>query len=371
MQRAVHTGPVRHRVITFLIGKTNRFHTADSLWFQGGPNGQAGVKARQVPVAPQPPRSATLIRALLYNAAGHDQAVDLSAFPAKALSKNQLLWIDGPAAELRALTVLPADMADRVRDDAAGGLEILDPVYRFAIPVPAEVAKGTRCITFIVGKTWLVTMSDPRPQFMDAFVDTDKGESLNGRMSPSALAVALVAELLDIYRTELSHIDERIDRLDDDILRSREKRPPLATLARLRRHLSGLRSTLDDTGKVIHALIRPDFFAHVDAADQGYFEGLDRSHGRLQDAVARARETIIGSFDLYTTRVAQDTNQLVKALTITTVVTGIIGAVAGVFGMNFDTPFTHAGMTGFIAVTAAMVLTSLGIMSVALWRKWL
>jgi hypothetical protein len=44
--------------------------------------------------------------------------------------------------------------------------------------------------------------------------------------------------------------------------------------------------------------------------------------------VARARETIIGSFDPYTTRVAQETNQLVKALTIATVVTGVIGCAA-------------------------------------------
>ena len=46
---------------------------------------------------------------------------------------------------------------------------------------------------------------------------------------------------------------------------------------------------------------------------------------RLEDDIARARETMIGSFELYASRVAQDTNQLVKVLTVATVITGIIG----------------------------------------------
>jgi len=87
--------------------------------------------------------------------------------------------------------------------------------------------------------------------------------------------------------------------------------------------------------------------------------------------VARARETIIGSFELYTTRVAQDTNQLVKALTIATVITGVIGCAAGVFGMNFDTPFFHSGLVGFLGVTLAMVMTSIAIVIIAVWRRWL
>ena len=59
-----------------------------------------------------------------------------------------------------------------------------------------------------------------------------------------------------------------------------------------------------------------------------------------------------------------------KVLTIATVITGVIGAVAGVFGMNFDTPVAHSGLSGFLAVTGAMVAVSIGIVAVAIWRRW-
>lgn len=313
-----------------------------------------------------------MIRAVLYNAAGHDEDIQIADVNTKSLGKNQLLWIDGGLEELRTLEAIPKEIGDVIATDMGGvSLEILDPVYRFTVPMLKERINGkTHPIVFMVGKSWLVTICENRPAFMDTFVDTDRGESLNGRMTPSALAVALFSELLDTYRTALSQVDNRIDGLDDEILTSREKRPPLDTLAKLRRQVSGLRSALDEVGNTIHALTRPDFFAHIDPADQSYFEGLSQSYARLQDAVARARETIIGSFDLYTTRVAQDTNQLVKALTITTVVTGVIGAVAGIFGMNFDTPFAHTGVAGFIDVTLLMVAASVGIVGVAAWRKW-
>ncbi len=309
------------------------------------------------------------IRALLYDAAGHDEDIDPSALPVKALRKDQLLWIDGPLDKLRASRHLPADIRTALLDYAAKcNLEILDPVYR--ITVPSSQTPNAKPLGFVVGKTWLVTVTEPRPGFMDRFVETDRGETLNGRMTPSALAVALLTELLDSYRSELSHIDQQVDKLDEAILASRERRKPLATLAVLRRQVSALRSVLDETGITLHAMVRPDFLAHIAPADHGYVEGLVRAHERVEDMVARARETIVGSFDLYTTRVAQETNQLVKILTIATVVTGIIGAVAGIFGMNFDTPFAHTGVSGFITVTAAMAVSAIAFIGLAVWRKW-
>ncbi|MEI9905309.1 MAG: hypothetical protein WDN06_16180 [Asticcacaulis sp.] len=50
--------------------------------------------------------------------------------------------------------------------------------------------------------------------------------------------------------------------------------------------------------------------------------------------------------------------------------TGIIGAVAGIFGMNFDTPFAHTGVSGFITVTAAMAASAIAFIGLAVWRKW-
>jgi len=57
-------------------------------------------------------------------------------------------------------------------------------------------------------------------------------------------------------------------------------------------------------------------------------------------------------------------------LTIATVITGVIGAVAGIFGMNFDTPVAHSGLPGFLIVTGAMIAASMTIVFLAIWRRW-
>lgn len=80
---------------------------------------------------------------------------------------------------------------------------------------------------------------------------------------------------------------------------------------------------------------------------------------------------IVGSFDLYATRTAQDTNQLVKLLTLVTVIIGLSGAIAGIFGMNFDTPITKTGLPGFIVTVSAMIVLG-ALLTIFAWhRKWL
>jgi len=54
-----------------------------------------------------------------------------------------------------------------------------------------------------------------------------------------------------------------------------------------------------------------------------------------------------------------------------TVVIGIIGTIAGVFGMTFDTPLSHTGTNGLFLVTAAMLASEIGILILARLRSWI
>lgn len=305
------------------------------------------------------------VRAILYDAAGHDREVPLDSIEIDTLGKEQLLWVDLTDRER---VLLPRELQAALGAvDNVGSLEIFDQFYRFGIPL-REPPKS--CLRFAVGQSWVVTASESRPKFFDEFLEADQGETLKGRMTATALIASLVMRHLDGFREDIASVDVAIDKLDETILRGREKRSPLTSLAALRRKLSNLRSILTDQRSVIHGLIAPDFLAHVSDADREFLVEVNRVFERLEDDIARARETVIGSFELYASRVAQDTNQLIKVLTIATVITGVIGAVAGVFGMNFDTPVAHSGFPGFLLVTGAMIAVSLSIVGLAVWRRW-
>lgn len=305
------------------------------------------------------------LRVILYDAEGHDREVDLDSVDIEALGNKQLLWVDRSGSEA---VELPKEMQSALgTSDDAGTLEIFDHFYRFCIPSADE---PEACVRFAVGPSWLLTASENRPKFFDEFVRADQGETLKGKMTSTAFMASLLMRHLDGFREEIAGVDVAIDKLDEAILRGREKRSPLSALATLRRRLADLRSILKAQRAVIHGLVAPDFLAHVSETDRDFLSEVNRIFERLEDDVARARETVIGSFELYASRVAQDTNQLVKVLTIATVITGVIGAVAGIFGMNFDTPVAHSGLPGFLIVTGAMIAASMTIVFLAIWRRW-
>jgi Mg2+ and Co2+ transporter CorA len=305
------------------------------------------------------------VRAILYDAAGHDREVNLEQVEIGNLGKDQLLWVAVTGSRSAAL---PRQMQSALGSaDNVGSLEIFDDFYRFGVPLREHPHS---CLRFAVGPSWLLTASEQNPNFFGEFVEADQGETLKGKLTATALMASVLMRHLDGFRDDIARVDVAIDKLDEAILRGREKRPPLTSLAALRRKLGELRGLLAAQRDVVHGLVAPDFAAHVSQTDREFLAEVNRLFERLEDDIGRARDTVIGSFELYASRVAQDTNQLLKVLTIATVITGVIGAVAGVFGMNFDTPIAHTGFSGFLLVTGAMVAVSVGIVGLAIWRRW-
>lgn len=90
----------------------------------------------------------------------------------------------------------------------------------------------------------------------------------------------------------------------------------------------------------------------------------------MLDAIEHGRDLIQTSFDLFTTRTAETTNTLIRRLTFISIMLGALGGVAGVFGMNFDTPYQKTGLLGFWAVVVTFAVISAGAAVLGRIRKW-
>ena len=109
--------------------------------------------------------------ALLYDAAGHDRKVDdLDKVDPSSLGPEQLLWVDVSEFDDGQSHGLPPHLpVAEVSLEELGSLQIFDDHYRFAIPLHDEDQSQ---LGFVVGKTWLLTLSKVRPSFFDDFVHT-------------------------------------------------------------------------------------------------------------------------------------------------------------------------------------------------------
>ena len=329
-----------------------------------------------------------MIQAFLYNADGHDQEVEVDEQCLAGLDERSLLWVDVNGRDRDEV-----DHLTRLFDLTRGsGRELLTPqeapyldnygeYFQFDVIglTPSDEGNGERALTkwlpvhldFLIGARWIITVHDGELPFLQAFRDQDKGETVTGALTPAALAASLLDWHLSAYFDAVSQLEEFLDRIDEAMLARSARRSLLAGVVGMRRKVSELRRFLHQQRPVFYGLSRPDFAQIFEADAAAHYQGLERRFERAVDAVDHARELVNGSFELFATRTAEATNDLVRRLTFVTVMLGMVGAVAGVFGMNFETPYTQTGIVGFWIVLGALSAFIVAATILAQRRGWI
>lgn len=313
-----------------------------------------------------------------FDAAGRDKRVTLSDKILRNVKPQQLIWIDAERNDEGAITdaakILSIDeetLKALLMDKARTQLTQFDGYFTFSAQLPPKTGRQDARLDFVIAQTWLLTVRDCEIPYLAAFRDQDRAEAYHGHLTPAALAASLLDRHLDSFQLEIADIQHAIDKIDNDILTEGETRPPLRNLSRLHRQCAQIRRLLAEHRPLFHGLLRADFSIMADDQDSVFFRDLEQHFELTEQMLDRTREMVVGSFELYSTRTAQDTNELLKALTITTVIIGSVGAIAGVFGMNFETPYSESGSMGFYVTVGAMAMLALSIWKLAVWRNWL
>lgn len=325
-----------------------------------------------------------MMRAFLYDARGEDQEIELKdTFP--KLQKHQLVWIDLNGREpdelkrLQDLLGLDARTLHHVKEQSRStilsnyGEYIQFGVQCFAVKDLSEITvprvPALHRLDFIIGKEWLLTIHDQDVFFLDEFRKQDRGETLIGSLTPASLAAALLDWHLVVFLEVMTKFEAFVDGLDVRMLGRKTIRDNLlAQVMAGRRFISSMRRTLSPQRAIFYGLSRPDFLLVADASAALHFSSLERRFERTLDTVEHGRELIQSSFELFTTRIAESTNVLVRRLTIVGAMLGTIGATAGIFGMNFDLPFNNTGVLGFWIVLIGMAAV-VGTAAILAWFK--
>ena len=324
------------------------------------------------------------IQGYLYDAAAQDREIAVTRKAIAGLHDRKILWIDlakRDAEEIRELGDLLgldrrtvqalAKPRDGLRLDNYGAY-----LQFAALTAPRSVGGGLatpedRRIDFVIGQNWVLTVHAADVAYLQGFRAQDKGDTETGALSAPALGASLLDWHLEEYFTEVSKVEAAIDELDERILAAPSEELLLEEILQIRRRSSRLRRTLMTQRSVFYGLGRPDLGQVVDSEASEAFASLANRFERAVDEAEHTRDLSVGSFELFTSRSAQQTNELVKALTFFTVIIGTTAAVAGLFGMNFDPPFFQTGSAGFFAVTIGLLVVGLSAWIVGRRRRWI
>lgn len=253
-----------------------------------------------------------------------------------------MLWVDLSSIESEELATV--HRALRLSDRAVAALEA-DPtearatVFEDAVEVvvPALVDgldSGPTVLQVLVGDAWVITRhAEPMP-FLDEHRESIRDERPIGQLSPVEFLVSVLDWHVDSFFRAAEELEAEVDKLDDAALRT--ERDLLDRLVSMRRKIARVRHTLSQNREVFAELARADFLPDLEARENEALAGVARRLDRAGEAVAYTREMLIGTFDVHMTRTAQRTNDIMRVLTLASVVLLPSVVLAGIMGMNFQ-----------------------------------
>jgi Mg2+ and Co2+ transporter CorA len=318
------------------------------------------------------------VRTLLSDGDGADVPVDLASWSPREIGDTELLWIDVQAptedecilvasalslqeATVEALTDGTADMPDgRVLDD---GMMIT------VLTVREEVTQPPFVLHILIGRGWALTWHSDPVSFLDEHYERIQDQREVGRLTPALLLVAMLDWHLDTFYAAAEQLERDVDELDELALRGDEKNV-LGRLVEMRRRIARVRRLLSSHRDMYSEVGRPDFMPDIESREAEALAALTHRLERATEAVANAREMLIGTFDVHMTRTAQRTNDIMRLLTWVSVTLLPAAVLAGVMGMNFQVGiFENPNL--FWVVLATMVVFALATLIVARRHDWL
>jgi Mg2+ and Co2+ transporter CorA len=314
------------------------------------------------------------IKALLSRGDGSDEEVAIDGTRLR-IADDELVWVDLIGASDTELAALDASLAlaepaaASLRDDVpAPGATVTDGAISVSVlsletadtrPVPMQI---------LVGTGWIITRHAEPMALLDDRRERITDQREVGLLSSAAFLASVLDWHVDSFFAAAEELETAVDRLDEAALRTEGDLLP--RLVEMRRKVARVRRVAARHRELFAELARPDFLLNLERDDA---EALARVTTRLEraaESISHAREMLIGTFDVYMTRTAQRTNDIVRVLTWASVILLPAGVIAGIMGMNFKVPIFEEPAY-FFAVIAFMVTLAAVTLLVARRRGWL
>jgi magnesium transporter len=190
-------------------------------------------------------------------------------------------------------------------------------------------------LSLCLGRNFVVTFQEtPGDCFERVRERIRGGQGMIRTAGPGYLTYALLDATIDAYFPVLEHYGERLEGLEDALVGAPQPER-LAEIHSMRRDLVTLRRAVWPMREALNFLIREgtDVFT---PETRPYLNDCYDHTVQLMDLVESHREMAGGLMDVYLSSMSNRMNEIMKVLTIISVIFMPLTFIAGVYGMNFD-----------------------------------
>ena len=224
-----------------------------------------------------------------------------------------------------------------------------------------------------VGANWVLTAHSADIAVIDEFRETASGEGELGTLDAPSFLANLLEWVVSSYLRAFDEIEAELEDFDVDALTapSRDPDAQIKLLIEARQRVGGLRRSLAPHRDVFAALSHSEFDPLSSETSSRRFVELT---AQLDSALASARDVkdaIASSFDVLIVRTEHRTNEIIKVLTLVSILLLPGALIAGIAGMNVNFKldvFFHSAL--FWIVTVTIIAISATSIALARARNW-
>ncbi len=182
------------------------------------------------------------------------------------------------------------------------------------------------------------------------------------------LAFALLDIVIDNYIYIISFLGEKIESIEEDLLMD-PKKSVIEEINMYKRELNFLRKSIKPAREMILALSKIESDLIAENTDV-HFKELQENIDQANDSSDSYREILSDQLNIYHTSISSKLNDIMKFLTIFSVIFIPLTFIAGIYGTNFDfVPELHYQYSYFI-MWGVIITVAIGMLIYFRKKKW-
>jgi len=235
--------------------------------------------------------------------------------------------------------------------------EILFSVMNMLYFCEQKQAVEQEQISLVLGKNFVITFQDdPARDVFDALRGRLKMPTSKTRCKEADyLYYTLLDTIVDHYYIVMDRLGDQIEDLEEDIVRSTNKRT-LAQINAIRKEQIVLKRSIYPVREVVANIIKSESELLTEFNERYYKDIYDHTVQAI-DLVDNYRDMVMSMQDLYISNVNLRMNEVMKVMAIVTCLLAPATVIGGIFGMNFDIiPLTKHHWGFWIAVAMMFII---------------
>jgi len=223
-------------------------------------------------------------------------------------------------------------------------------------------------IGLFIGANYIVSVHQGEITTIDETIKRWQANAAEFGQDVGTLLYTLLDALVDDYFPVIDQLAERVEDIEEQIF-ERYSEDALQDVFGLKRDLLQVRRVVAPERDVLNVLIRrevPIFERNSILYLQDVYDHIVR----ITDSIDTYRDLLSSALDAFLAVQSNRLNQIVKVLTICSIVLMTNALIAGIYGMNFEfMPELH-WQYGYPFALGLMLVLSVGLVAFFRWRKW-